>query len=64
MRRPPRTQDDDRDNVDELCDNDDGDDNGDNDDHLWEVEMNVGDSDRADDIKGSNIEEADYIKER
>ena len=56
MRRPPRPQDDDIDDVDEHRDNDN--------DHCGAVETNAGESNGDDEIKGANIEDADDIKER
>ena len=50
MRRPPRPQDNDRDNVDKHRDNDDGDNN---DDHHGPVETNAGESNRADENRDS-----------
>ena len=52
MRRPPRTQDKDRDDVDKHRDNDD------DDEHCGAVETNAGESNRDDEIKGANIEDA------
>ena len=61
MRRPPRPQDDDRDDIDKHCNDDNS---NDNDYHCGAVEMNAGESDGADDIEGDNIEEADEIEDR
>ena len=46
IRRPPRPEDDDRNDVNEHCD--DNDDDNDDDDHGGAVETNEGESDRAD----------------
>ena len=61
MRRPPRPQDNDCDDVDEHRDNDDGDDD---ENHRGAAETNAGESDGDDEIKEADIEEAYEIKER
>ena len=60
MRRPTQPQDDDRDDVDKHRNNENGDDN---DDHRVAVETNAGESDRAYEIEGVDIEEADDIED-
>ena len=59
MRRPPRPQDDNHDEADKHRDDDD-----DDKDHRGAAETNAGESDRDDEIKGADIEEAYEIKER
>ena len=60
MIRPPRPQDNDRNDVDKHRNDGDGDD----DDHCGAVETNTGERDEADNIKGGDIEEADEIEEK
>ena len=54
MRRPPRPQDNGRDDVDKHHD--------DNNDHCRAVETNAGESDGANEIEGYDIEEAYEIE--
>ena len=60
MIRPPRPQDNDRNDVGKHRNDGDGDD----DDHCGAVETNTGERDEADNIKGGDIEEADEIEEK
>ena len=54
MMRPLRTQDDDRNDVEKLRDDDDGDDDN---DHRGAVEKNTGESNGVDKIEGDDIKE-------
>ena len=60
MRRPPRPQDDDVDDVEKHRDEDDGEDDN---DYWGAVETNARESDGDNEFKGANIEEADDIEE-